>query len=278
MADQRVERLPPQVDLDVPSAARIYDALLGGGHNFEIDRAFAATAKQVCPGLDEACKANRSSMWRLVRYLVDHGVRQFLDIGSGIPTVGNVHEIAQQIDPTCRVVYVDNDFVAVSHSELLLHDNANATILHADACEPDTILNANTTRTMLDFDQPIAVFMLALLHFIPDAQDPAGVVAQYRDALPTGSYLGITHSTNAARPAQMRALERLYSTSNNPVTTRAVPWITSLFGDFDLVPPGAVFAPEWHPEPEKTFFYPEHYIFFGGLARKSGTIKSVRAR
>ena len=127
MIDKRAEWIPPQVDLTVPSAARIYDALLDGGHNFEVDRAFAAKAKTVFPGVDEACKANRSFMWRLVRYLVDHGVRQFLDVGSGIPTAGNVHEIAQQIDPSCRVLYVDNELVAVSHSELLLRDNPNPT-------------------------------------------------------------------------------------------------------------------------------------------------------
>ena len=263
------EWIPPQVDLDVPSAARIYDALLDGGHNFQVDRAFAAKAKTVFPGVDQACKANRSFMWRLVRYLVDHGVRQFLDIGSGIPTAGNVHEIAQQLDPACRVVYVDNELVAVSHSELLLRDNPHAAILRADVCDPDKIVHADVTRSLLDFDQPIAVFMLALLHFIPDAQDPAGVVAQYRSALPAGSYLGITHATDAARPTEMRALERLYATSSNPAVARSVPWITSLFGDFDLVPPGAVFAPEWRPAPEQALAHPEHYIFFGGLARKA---------
>lgn len=267
---ERVEWIPPEVDISVPSAARIYDALLGGGHNFAIDREFAKKAKRVFPGVDEACQANRSFMWRLVKYLVDHGVRQFLDIGSGIPTSGNVHEIAQRIDPSCRVVYVDNELVAVTHSEMLLERNANATVLRADMRDSATILDSPVTRGLLDFDQPIAVFMLALLHFIPDADDPAAVVAQYRDALPVGGYLGISHATAESRPEEMRALERLYATSSNPAIARSSQWITDLFGDFDVVSPGAVYAPEWRPEPEHALPHPEHYIFFGGLARKPG--------
>jgi S-adenosyl methyltransferase len=270
MTERQVDWIPPDIDLDVPSAARVYDVFLDGGHNFAADRAFAAKAKQVFPGVDKACRANRAFMWRLVRYLVEHGVRQYLDIGSGIPTAGNVHEIAQTIDPDCRVVYVDNEPVAVTHSELLLANNSNATILQADMREPDSILNSLVTRGMLDFDQPIALFMLAMVHFVPDEDDPAGLVAQYRQALPAGSYLGITHATAQARPDEMRALERLYATSSNPAVARSISWISGLFGDFDLVPPGAVYAPDWHPAPEQTLSHPEHYIFFGGLARKPG--------
>jgi hypothetical protein len=265
---EQVEWIPPQVDTTVPSAARIYDAFLGGGHNFAVDREFAKQAKLVFPGVDEACKANRSFMWRLVKYLVHQGVRQFLDIGSGIPTSGNVHEIAQRIDPACRVVYVDNELVAVTHSEMLLEDNPNATILRADMRDPESILRSPVTRGMLDFDQPVAVFMLALLHFIPDADDPAGLVAEYRRGMPAGSYLGISHATAESRPEEMHALEKLYATSSNPAIARSGRWITDLFGDFDIVPPGVVFAPEWRPAPEHTLPHPEHYIFFGGLARK----------
>ncbi len=269
MTDQ-VEWIPPEVDTNVPSAARIYDAFLGGGHNFAVDREFARKAKQVFPGVDQACMANRSFMWRLVRHVVGQGVRQFLDIGSGIPTSGNVHEVAQRLDPDCRVVYVDNELVAVTHSEMLLENNSNATVVRADMRDPDSILDSAVTRGMLDFDQPIAVFMLALLHFVPDADDPAGLVARYREALPAGSFLGISHATAESRPEEMSALERLYATSSNPAVARCGEWITGLFGDFELVSPGVVFAPEWRPDPGHTPDHPEHYIFYGGLARKPG--------
>lgn len=267
MVDQEAW-LPPEVDITIPSAARAYDAFLGGGHNFAADREFAQRAEAVFPGVAQACRANRAFLWRLIEYLMDAGIRQFLDIGSGIPTAGNVHEIAQRIDPAARVVYVDNELVAVSHSELILRDNPNATIVRADVRDPDAILNSPVTRGLLDLDQPVALFMLALLHFIPDADDPAALVGRYRDALAPGSYLGISHATGEARPADMNALEKLYATSSNPAVARSTAWITALFGDFELVEPGATYAPDWRPTPETSLDHPEHYIFFGGLARK----------
>jgi len=260
--------VPADVNLQVPSAARAYDALLGGGHNFAVDREFARKAELVFPGVGASCRANRTFLRRVVQYLVKAGVRQFLDIGSGIPTVGNVHEIVEAIDPSCRVVYVDNEPVAVAHSQLLLKDNDNATIVMADLREPESILAADETRALLDFDQPVALLMFAILHFVPDVDDPAGLVARYRDALPAGSYLGVTHATADSRPEEMRALERLYATSSNPAVARTTGWITNLFGDFTLVDPGAVYAPEWRPEHDEVA-NPEHYIFFGGLARKT---------
>jgi len=261
--------VPPDVNLQVPSAARAYDALLGGAHNFAADREFARKAELVFPGVGASCRANRAFLRRVVLHLVRAGVRQFLDIGSGIPTVGNVHEIVQAADPGCRVVYVDNEPVAVAHSQLLLKDNDNATIVMADLREPKSILEADETRRLLDLDQPVALLMFAILHFIPDADDPAGLTAHYRDALVPGSYFGVTHATADSRPEEMSALEKLYATSSNPAVARTTEWITSLFGDFTLVEPGAVYAPEWRPEHD-TVANPEHYIFFGGLARKSG--------
>jgi SAM-dependent methyltransferase len=269
MIDQQAW-IPPEVDISVPSAARAYDAFLGGGHNFEADREFARRAELVFPGVGRACRANRAFLWRIVRHLVSVGVRQFLDIGSGIPTAGNVHEVAHRIEPSCRVLYVDNEIVAVSHSELLLQGKSNVGVLHADMREPDTVLNAPITRQLLDFDQPIAVFMLAVLHFVPDADDPAGLVAAYRHALAPGSYLGVTHATGDSRPTEMAALERLYATSSNPAVARSTTWITGLFGDFELVEPGAVYAADWRPDPGASLPHPEHYIFYGGLARKPG--------
>ncbi len=259
--------VPADVNLRVPSAARAYDALLGGGHNFAVDREFARRAEEVFPGVGASCRANRAFLRRVVSHLVDAGVRQFLDIGSGIPTVGNVHEIVQRAEPSCRVVYVDNEPVAVAHSQLLLNGNDNATVVMADLREPESILEADETRRLIDFTQPVALLMFAILHFIPDADDPAGLVDRYRAKLPAGSYLGLTHATADSRPDEMRNLEKLYATSSNPAVARTTGWITSLFGDFPLVAPGAVYAPDWRPE-YNSVANPEHYIFFGGLARK----------
>jgi SAM-dependent methyltransferase len=259
---------PAGVNLKVPSAARAYDALLGGMHNFAVDREFARKAELVFPGVAASCMANRAFLRRVVLYLVKAGVRQFLDIGSGIPTVGNVHEIVQAADPSCRVVYVDNEPVAVAHSKLILEGNDNATVVMADLRDPKSVLEADETRRLIDFDQPVALLMFAILHFISDADGPADLVAHYRDALPPGSYLGITHATADSRPEEMRALENLYATSSNPAVARPTGWTTALFGDFTLIDPGAVYAPEWRPD-RSTVANPEHYIFFGGLARKS---------
>ena len=258
--------IPEGADVTIPSAARVYDCLLGGGHNFEADRAFAAKAKEVFPGVDQACRANRAFMRRAVLHGLQSGVRQFLDIGSGIPTVGNVHEIAHPVDPEARVVYVDNEAVAVAHSELILDGNERATIVSADMCAPDALLKQ--AERHLDFDQPIMLLMLALIHFVPDTERPAELVARYRDALPAGSHLAITHATADARPDEMSRLEALYATSSNPAVARSRAWITDLFGDFELVDPGAVFVPEWRPDHD-TLSHPENYIFFGGVARKT---------
>jgi hypothetical protein len=261
--------VPAGVNLEVPSAARAYDALLGGMHNFAADREFARKAELVFPGVAASCQANRAFLRRVVLHLVEAGVRQFLDIGSGIPTVGNVHEIVQAADPSCRVVYVDNESVAVAHSELILEGNDNAGIVMADLRAPESILEADETHRLIDFDQPVALLMFAILHFVPDSDDPAGLVARYRDALPPNSYLGITHATADSRPEEMSALEKLYATSSNPAVARTTDWIASLFGDFEMADPGAVYAPEWRPT-RNAVANPEHYIFFGGLARKSG--------
>lgn len=259
--------VPEGVDVTVPSAARAYDAFLGGAHNFEADRVFARKAEEVFPGVAMACRANRAFLRRAVLYGLQAGVRQFLDIGSGIPTVGNVHEVLHPVEPSCRVVYVDNERVAVAHSELLLRDNANAAIVQADLRKPESILEHPTTRRMIDFEQPVMLLMLALLHFIPDADRPEELVRQYRDSLSSGSHLAITHATRAARPEEMRNLEALYATSSNPAVARSPEWITDLFGEFTLVEPGAVFVPEWRPD-GRTLTNPQDYIFFGGVGVK----------
>lgn len=268
MIEQR-KWVSDDIDMTVPSAARAYDAFLGGDHNFEADRAFARKAEEVFPGVSVACRANRAFLRRAVLCGLRAGIRQFLDIGSGIPTVGNVHEVLHAIEPSCRVVYVDNGPVAVAHSELLLQGNANAVVVRADLRDPESILDSPVTGRLIDFDQPVMVLMLALLHFVPDADQPDALVPRYRAALAPGSHLAITHATSAARPDEMRGLEALYATSSNPAVARSPEWITDLFGDFDLLDPGAVFVSQWRPDagaPDN----PQDSIFFGGVAVKHG--------
>jgi SAM-dependent methyltransferase len=267
VTQERANWVPANVDVTKPSAARAYDAYLGGSHNFAVDRQFAKDAEKVFPGVALACRANRAFLRRAVLFGLRAGIRQFLDIGSGIPTVGNVHEVVQEVEPSCPVVYVDNEPVAVAHSELLLQDNDRTGIVAADLRSPESILDHPTTRELLDFDQPIMLLMLALLHFVPDDDEPAELVRHYRDALSPGSHLVITHATGAARPDEMRALEALYATSSNPAVARSPEWITSLFGEFKLVEPGAVFVPEWHADSD-TPDNPQDYIFFGGVGAK----------
>lgn len=266
VANQSPNWVPADVDITKPSAARAYDAFLGGGHNFEVDRRFAAQAEQVFPGVSNACRANRDFLRRAVLWGMRAGVRQFLDLGSGIPTVGSVHELVHETDPTAPVVYVDNEPVAVAHSELILQDDPHAAVVRADLRRPESILQHPTTREFIDFDRPVMVLMLALLHFVPDADDPAELTARFRQALGPGSCLALTHATAAARPEEMRALESLYATSANPAVARTPEWIGGLFGDFAMVEPGAVFAPEWKSDVDSA--NPQDYIFFGGIGVK----------
>ncbi|WP_338033825.1 SAM-dependent methyltransferase [Kutzneria albida] len=269
-----VERgwIPNGIDLTRPSAARVYDAFLGGGHNFAVDREFARRAEQVFPGVSRACRANRAFLRRAVEFGVSQGVRQFLDIGSGIPTRGNVHEIAQQHSPDCRVVYVDNEAVAVAHSEMMLQGVRNTGVVDADLCRPEELLTHPVIRSLIDFDQPVMLLMLAVLHFVPDDEDPAQLVSRYMRRLAPGSLLAVTHATAAARPEEMSALERLYAGSTNPAKARTPEWIAGLFRDCESVPPGLCYVPDWRPDGALRP-HPEHYIFYGGVGRRSAQVR-----
>lgn len=180
---------------EAPSAARIYDYLLGGYHNFEVDRAVAQKFIEILPRAPLIMRANRAFVRRAVRFLVEQGIDQFLDIGSGIPTVGNVHEIAQGINPSTRVVYVDRDPVAVRHSEEILKGDANTVVIQADARDTLAILGHPEVSRLLDLDKPVAVLIASVLLFLPDDDEAYRVVRTLREALAPGSYLGISHAT-----------------------------------------------------------------------------------
>jgi hypothetical protein len=181
-----------------------------------------------------------------VLYLMEKGVRQFLDLGSGIPTVGNVHEIAQGVDPSARVVYVEIEHVAVAHSQLLLENNPNAAMVHADITKPRLVLDDPATRALLDLDQPVGVLAIAIGHYILD--DPESVFAAYRGAVPPGSYLGLSHLTDDFR--DMAELTENMQRTQNAVRARTKDEIVRLFGDWDLVEPGLVTTSQWRPDRE----------------------------
>ncbi|MCP2166143.1 SAM-dependent methyltransferase [Goodfellowiella coeruleoviolacea] len=239
---------PGEVDLNRPSAARVYDYYLGGAHNFAADREFAHRAMAVMPDIAQVMRTYRAALHRAVWFLLDQGIRQFLDLGSGIPTVGNVHEVAQRVDPAARVVYVDNEPVAVAHSRALLADNPNAAVIGADVRDPAAIFAAPETRRLLDLDRPLGVLMSAVLHFVPDSADPQGLVSQYRERMAPGSYLMISHATNDHDFDQGPRVTQMYRRDSDPVTMRTRAQVSALFEGFELVSPGLVYLPLWRPD------------------------------
>jgi len=262
---QQTNWVPTSVDLEKASAARMYDYVLGGNHNFAVDRTLAEELLKVQPEVKRFVIQNRAFMRRAVLFLVEQGIRQFLDLGSGIPTVGNVHEIAQTVDPTARVVYVDNEHVAVAHSQLLLENNPSAAMVHADITKPNLVLNDEITRRVLDFDQPIGLLGITIGHYILPEHDPEGVFATYRDALAPGSYLALSHLTDDfAETTSEEIIEKLKK-SQNTVLSRTKSEIQSFFGDFELVEPGLVATSQWRPERDADN---ENDGLYAGVARK----------
>ncbi len=245
---QQTNWVPTSVDLEKPSAARAYDFVLGGNHNFAVDRDFVEQLLRIQPEAKRFAIMNRAFLRRAVLFLMDQGIRQFLDLGSGIPTVGNVHEIAQEIDPRSRVVYVDNEHVAVAHSQLLLAGNENATMVQADITRPLTVLQDPETRRLLDFDRPIGLLAITIGHYVLDDQDPYGVFAAYRDALAPGSHLALTHLTADRDEAASEMLTGMMRKTQNNVVARTREEVLRLFGDFELAEPGLVMTSHWRPE------------------------------
>ena len=244
---QRPAWAPDGVDIDIPNAARMYDYALGGSHNFEVDRALVEQAEASMPGAKRIAHDNRAFLRHVVRWLADAGVRQYLDIGSGIPTLGNVHEIAQAAAPESRVLYVDIDPVAVAHSRSLLEGNPGAHAIEGDLRHPDRIVAHPEAN--LDFSQPVAVLLFAVLHFIGDDDNPAALVRRLHDAVPAGSYLAISHgSPPPARDEDAEHISRLYRRTPSPLHLRTREQILPLLSPFELVEPGLVPVTGWHPD------------------------------
>ncbi|GAA0523012.1 hypothetical protein Ade02nite_82650 [Paractinoplanes deccanensis] len=259
--------VPAGVDMSRPSAARVYDYFLGGAHNFAVDRELAQQIEAMTPNIAETMRSNRVFLRRAVRFLVDQGIRQFLDIGSGIPTAGNVHEIALEAAADSKIVYVDVDPVAVEHSRAILVDTPNTAVVLADARDVDRILGE--ASKLLDFDRPVAVLLAGVLHFIPDGDDPAATVAEIRDAVPAGSYLLISHATADGQPAEVIEAQRLSGRTATEITLRPAAEIEAYFGGFELVEPGLVFIPRWRPDPQDPVDeHPERIGAYAGVAKK----------
>jgi hypothetical protein len=265
---QQASWVPTSVNVDTPSAARMYDFLLGGSHNFAVDREFLEHLLEIQPNAKRFAIMNRAFMRRAVLFMLEQGVRQFLDLGSGIPTVGNVHEIAQDVDPTSRVVYIDNEHVAVAHGQLLLENNDNALIVQADITKPNLVLTDAGTRRLLDFTQPIGLLAITIGHYVLDDQDPHGVFTTYRDALPAGSYLALTHLTNDFMSAEAASLTEAMKKTQNSVRPRGRDEVLELFGDFTLVPPGLVTTSQWRPDLPDDVENPERDGLYAGVGLK----------
>ncbi|MEV6648649.1 SAM-dependent methyltransferase [Amycolatopsis sp. NPDC051371] len=267
------EWVPPGVDISVPSIARTYDFMLGGGHNFAVDRAVGEQIEHAMPGLRDAARVNRAFLGRAVRFMTAHGIRQFLDIGSGIPTVANVHEVAQEQDPDCRVVYVDRDPVAVAHSELMLAGNDRAAVVQADMRDPEKIFDAPPVRSLLDFEKPVGLLMLLMLHWVPDESDPLDLVARYSSALAPGSFLAITHVTGDHQGENLEDATDVIKESRSPdqVTLRTHDQVSALFAGFEIVEPGLVGCGEWRPSgPADIAGAAEmNMLVYAGIGRKS---------
>lgn len=260
--------VPDEVNVVVPSSARIYDYLLGGAHNFEPDRQAAQRLLAAVPAQDMAWN-NRAFLRRSVLFLIDAGIRQFLDLGSGIPTVGNVHEIAQEADPACRVLYVDIEPIAVAHSELLLAGNDNASVIRADLRKPETIFDSPETHRLLDLTQPLGLLMVGVMQFVPDSDDPLAIVAGYREHLASGSYLAMSHFTPDGMPERMAKAVEVFKNTQEPAHPRTHVQIMQLFDGFELVEPGLVYTSQWRPEsPEDPGDQPRHSNLYAAVGRK----------
>jgi SAM-dependent methyltransferase len=256
-------------DPSKPSIARVYDFWLGGDHNLVVDRELGEAMARLDPWIPSACKANRAFLGRAVQYLAGAGIRQFLDLGSGIPTGGNVHQIAQSLAPDARVIYVDRDPAAVADSRTLLADTENAAIIEADIRKPAEILSDPEVRSLIDFARPVAVMLVGVLHFVPDGDQPHEIVRELGEACAPGSYLVISHVTSHGKPHVTAAAERLYHYHAADSQARTWDEIAAFFHGWILEGPGLVWASQWRPaQPGDTPADPERLWFLAGVARK----------
>jgi S-adenosyl methyltransferase len=262
---------PPQngIDISRPNVARIYDYLLGGKDNFAADREAARRLIEAIPDVAAIARDNRSFLGRVVRYLaIEGGIRQFLDLGSGLPTQANVHELAQGVAPDARVVYVDNDPVVASHGRAPLASGDQVAMVSGDLRDPASILRHPDVLGLLDLAKPMAVLCTSTLHFIADEAEPHQVIAQYRNHMAPGSYLAVTHGTLEEDPAGEGArAEGVYRQASSQLHVRPLADVLRFFDGFELVEPGLSWIAEWRPEPGTAPTGRQHSMR-GGVGRK----------
>ncbi|HEX5404401.1 MAG TPA: SAM-dependent methyltransferase [Pseudonocardiaceae bacterium] len=238
----------PEIDTKTPSAARLYDYYLGGAHHFEADRELGRQVLEALPDLPFMAQRNRMFVIRAVRMLVGHGFTQFVDVGCGLPATGAVHEVVQQVNPDSRVIYVDNEPVAIAHGELMLADVPGTGVVGGDLREPESFLDHPTTRELLDFTKPIVVVAAAVMHFVTDQENPAGVMTKIRHALPAGSLVVFSHGTAGDDAVGSRAVVDLYEQSSNHAVPRTTAQVAALLAGYQLLGSGVTWVTEICPE------------------------------
>jgi len=239
------EQAPPGVDPARPSTARIYDYLLGGEHNFAADRAAGQMLKSRAPELMDSAWANRGFHQRAAKWIALQGVRQFIDIGSGLPTVGNTHEVVRRVAPNARVVYVDNDPMVLAYGKALLGDDRNATVILADIRDPEAVLSNTELRGLIDFTEPVGLLITAVLHFVSDENEPAKLISRYMAALAEGSYLALSHLTADQKPVlAVQTLVEVGLRAAGGGYLRSKTEVRELFEGLEIVPPYAGADPD----------------------------------
>ncbi|XVQ13546.1 SAM-dependent methyltransferase [Spirillospora sp. CA-255316] len=268
MAEQEYDWASLGIDVTKPSIARAYDVVLNGKDNFEVDRAFVDEIVKIIPELYDVAAYNRQILGRGVRYLAgEAGLRQFLDLGSGLPTVQNTHQVAQETAPDARVVYVDNDPIVLAHGRALLAENERTTVVTADLREPEKVLADADVRRLIDFDRPVAVLLVGILHHLHDEEGPQRIVETLMDAVPSGSHLFVTHFCASSEEA--RIAEEQYLALLGTGRFRTPEEITAYFGGLELLEPGVVPLPLWRPDGEvPAELTVGQRLMYGGIARK----------
>lgn len=270
------DRAPAGVDPAIPSPARLYDYYLGGTHNYSADRAAAERIRAILPDLEDAAWANRSFHQRAARWMAaERGIRQFVDIGSGLPTQGNTHQVVRDVAPGIAVVYVDNDRTVEAHATELLLTERSAAFVFADLCDVETVLGHRDTRALIDFEQPVGLLMTAVVHFVPDDKDPWGVVRRYLAALAPGSYLALSHATaDKIPPRAVDAGRDEYARATQDIFLRRRAEVARFFDGLDIDPPYDGTAPDltyvgvWHAEDPEAADSDGSRVFYCAVARK----------
>jgi hypothetical protein len=241
---------PSEIDTSKPHPARLYDYYLGGKDNYAVDREAAVEVLRVAPEARDIARANRAFLQRAVTFLAaDAGIRQFIDIGTGIPAAGNVHEVAQQVQPGARVAYVDNDPIVHVHASALLTGQGDTSIVLADLRDPSAILSHPKVQALIDFAEPVGLLLIAIAHFVTDEEQPARIIATLRDALCPGSYLALSHATADFHDQGVAdAAAAIYQRATAPLVFRDREHVTALFDGWEVIEPGVVQVPSWRAE------------------------------